>query len=580
MAGPNADVARAFRELALLTQLAEGSPQAFRVRAYENAAHAVEELATDVSDLTEAELVAMKGIGRSSARKIREFLETGTLARLEKLRADFPPAFVELTRIPGVGPKTAILLRDRLGVENVDDLRRAIDAQALRDLPGLGAKSEEKLRAAIERLGLHGKERRTPIADALPLAEEIVAVLEALGEVQAIKCCGSLRRFNETIGDIDVLAASRHPVPVMEAFVGMRLVERVLGRGDTKSSVVTREGLQIDLRVVEPHSFGAAVLYFTGSKAHNIALRQVALERGWTLNEYALSDAESEEVVASRTEKAIYRALGLQFIPPPMREDAGEIEAAAAGKLPRVVDHEDLRGDTHVHTSLSGDGRASLEKMVAAAAERGLDYVAITDHGENLAINGVSRDKMLRQRRRIAGLREEYPDMALLHGCELNIGADGGLDYDDDFLMGFDWCVASVHSHFDLEEARQTKRILAAMEHPAVNAIGHLTGRMIGRRPGIDLNVEAVLEAAAGTGTALEINGALDRLDAPATVIRRGAELGVRFLIATDSHHPSEFRRARWGVLYAQRGWLERKHVANTWPKARFLRWVASRRKD
>ncbi len=578
MAVTNSDVIRALAELATLTKLEDESPQSFRVRAYEGGIHAIEDLTEPLAGMSESEMTAVKGIGKSLAAKIREYVDTGTMAKLEELRAKYPPSFVELTRIPGLGPKTLKLVRRELGIENLEDLKAAIAAEQLRDLPGLGAKTEEKVAHAIDRLGLHGKDRRTPIIDALPVARRVVAALEEMPEVQRAQFCGSLRRFSDTIGDVDVLVASADPAPIMDAFVALPLAAEVIAKGESKSAILTREGLQVDLRVVAPGEFGAAVLYFTGSKAHNIALRQRALERGWTLNEYALADQETEEVIAAATEEDIYAALDLQFIPPTLREDHGEVAAAAAGELPDVVTVDDLRGDLHFHTDLSGDGRAPLEAMLEAAAARGFSYLAITDHGEDLAINGVSRELMLDQRQRLAEIQEQHPKMTLLHGCELNIGRDGGLDYDDEFLLGFDWCVASVHSHFDLDPLAQTARLLRAMQHPAVNVIGHLSGRKISRRPGIEFDVPAVVEAAALTGTALEINGALDRLDATVPVLRQARAAGVVFTISTDSHHPDELRRHHYGALHAQRAWITKDRVANTWPRKKFLAWAKSKR--
>ncbi|MBT8193340.1 MAG: DNA polymerase/3'-5' exonuclease PolX [Acidimicrobiia bacterium] len=558
--------------------LEEGSPQAFRVRAYDNAIQGLESTTADIATLSESELVALKGVGKSTASKIREIIETGTIKKLEGLREKYPPEFVNLTRIPGLGPKTLVMLRDRLDIHNLDDLKEALAAEKLRDLPGLGAKSEEKIGQAIERLGLHGKDTRTPIVEALPIARATVAQLLELPEVRRADYCGSLRRFREDIGDIDILVSSTRAEAVMEFFTTMPEVADVIGRGETKSSIVTRRGIQMDLRVVRPAEYGAALLYFTGSKTHNIHLRQLAIDRGWQLNEYGLSDVESGEVVASKTEKDIYAALDLAFVPPTLREDGGEIEKAAAGELPKLVQLKDIKGDLHYHTDLSGDGREPLERMVEAAAARGYSYLAITDHGEDLTINGASRRQMLAQRKKIARLQEEYPDLRLLHGCELNMGRDGSVDYDLDFVLGFDWTVASVHSYFDLDRDQQTERVLQAMANPGVSAIGHLSGRYIGRRPGIELDLEAVMEAAAATGTAIEINGALQRLDATPEAIRIGIKHGVTFVIDTDSHHTRELGRMEYGVLNAQRGWVERSMVANTWPTSTFLKWVASKR--
>ena len=478
-----------------------------------------------------------------------------------------------------MGPKTVLLVRDRLGVESVEQLREALAAEQLRTLPGMGAKSEEKIARAVERLGLGQGDRRTPIIAAMPIATQLIEELGALPQVKHIDYCGSLRRFRETIGDIDILVASNDPEPIMEAFVTMSLVADVLGHGDTKSSIVTATGMQVDLRVVAPSQYGASLLYFTGSKDHNIELRQLAIASDWILNEYALAEVETDKVVASRTERSLYRAFGLSEIAPEMREGHGEVAAAATGALPRLVTVDDIRGDLHVHSTWSGDVRSPLEDMIAAAAGRGLDYVAMTEHGEDLAINGLSRSEVLEERRIIDELRSAYPDMTILHGAELNIGPDGSVDYDPDFLMDYDFCVASVHSHFDLDPVAQTQRLLTAIANPAVNVIGHLTGRRIGRRPGIELDVEPVLEALAGTGTGLEINCHMDRLDAPAEILRRAGEVdGVFFVISTDSHHTTEFANVRWGVHQSRRGWVDKRRVANTWPTAKFLDWVTAKR--
>lgn len=573
----NEDVAVLLSELATLTKLEDGSAQSFRVRAYERAVDAVRSLAESVSEMQAGELKAVEGIGGSTADKIREYVDTGKIEKLERLRAAYPPDLVELMRIPGMGPKTVILVRDRLGVRNVADLRAAIAEERLRALPGMGAKTEEKIAHAIERLGLHGKERRTPIIDVLPVAEQIVTAMRALPGVVRAEYAGSLRRFRETIGDVDALVAATDPGPVMDAFVSLPIVADVLARGDTKSAVLTASGLQVDLRVVAPDAFGAALLYFTGSKTHNIQLRQRAIERGSMLNEYGLFTGD--DLVASETEESVYAALGLPWIAPTLREGIGEISAAESGALPDLVEVEDLRGDLHVHSTWSGDGRSTLEDMLEAAAARGLEYVAITEHGEDLAINGLSREQVVDERAVLDDLRPRFAGMAILHGSELNIGREGGIDYDPEFLAGFDWCVASVHTLFDLPQAEQTRRVIAAMENPAVDVIGHLTGRRIGMRPGIELDLADILDAAAETQTPLEINCHLDRLDVPSDMLLQAREhRDILFTISTDSHHVTEYANARWGVRNAQRGWVEAERVVNTWPWERFAAWSARKR--
>lgn len=568
-----------FREMAQLTVLDEGSPNAFRVRAYENALEAISSYRGDLQALSEKELTAIAGIGQSTAKKIREFFQGGTIAKLEELRRKYPPDFVELGKIPGLGPKTLLRLRNELGVQNLEGLRAALEAKKVRDVRGLGEKMEEKLLHALDRRGAAGKDNRRPIAEAMPIARELVATLEALPAVERVQYCGSLRRLRETVADVDIVVASREPLSVREALVKMPTVREVIGSGDTKTSVLTSTGLQVDLRIVEPQQFGAACQYFTGSKAHNIKLRQRALARGWLLNEYGLSDAQTGDVVACESEEAIYRALGLPLIAPPMREDRGEIEQAEKGELPPPVRLEDVRGDLHVHTALSGDGKSALEDIVGSAAERGYEYLAITDHAENLAMSGVSREQLTAQRSQIDDLRGRYPGMTLLHGSELNIDRDGRVDYDEAFRRTLDWCVAGVHSHFDLDRAQQTRRILATMEDPTVHAIAHLTGRRIGTRAGIDLDIDAVLQKAVETGTAIEINAALPRLDASSDVLFRARGMDLTFVISTDTHHTRELARMEWGVLQATRGWVEPSRIANLWPRDKFLGWLGARRR-
>lgn len=563
-------------ELAKLTSLDEGSPQAFKVRAYETAIAGIEAHQGDIERLSKSELTQIKGVGASTADKILELGATGKVAKLEGLREKYPPAFVELTKIPGLGPKTLKMIRAQLGVEDIAGLQAAVDQELLRDLPGLGEKSEEKIKKSIERLGLHGKDRRTPLVEVYGLAHSLATRIAGLDGVTAAVPCGSFRRFSETIGDIDIVVATEDAQLVHETVVAFPEAADVVGSGETKTSFLTREGLQVDVRTVAPDQLGSALLYFTGSKTHNIQLRQKAMDQGWLLSEYGLF--AGEEVIASRTEADIYRALGMEFIPPTLREGGGEVEAARAGALPDLVGREDIKGDLHYHSDRSGDGRSSLEEMIDAAVTAGYQYIAFTDHGEDLAINGSSREVMLEHREEIRRLAAGRDDIEVLFGCELNIGPDGDLDYDAAFRLEFDYCVASIHSHFDLPADRQTARVLSALADPSVNAIGHLSGRYVGRRPGVELDVGAVLEGLAITGVALEINGALDRLDATTEVTRLAMAAGVDFVIDTDSHHVSELRRMEYGVLYAQRGWVTTDRVINTRDTPEFLEWVRRRR--
>lgn len=573
MADTKQDVLDMLQELAELTLVEEGEPQSFRVRAYESAAQAIGAQATDLGKLTVAELQRIDGIGKSTAEKIRELLETGKVAKLEGLRQKHPRSVVELLRIQGLGPKALKRLRAELGVQSIEDLRGVIADHRLSALKGFGAKSEDNLARALARLEEQGPLKRTPISVALPLATRIVARLAEIPGVMHASTCGSLRRFSETIGDVDIVVAASDAESVMAVVVTLPAVDRVLARGASKTSVVTRRGTQIDVRVVAPAQLGAALLYFTGSKGHNIKLRQRALARGWTLNEYALAELEGGKVIASETEEAIFHALGLPFIPPVLREDVGEIEAAEAGKLPRPMPA--IGGDFHVHTTVSGDGRSPLEEMVAAARARGYRALAITDHAEG-TLSGVGRDVLLEQRSRLRALQAELGDsFKLLHGVELNIGPSGELDYDLEFRRSFDWCLASVHDHFDLDRAAQTRRIVTAMQDPTVRMIGHPSARMIGGRPPIELDYDALFAAAEATGTALEINGGLPRLDLSVEALRRGRDRQkVTFVLTSDAHQAAELERVRYAALNAERAWVEPNRVMNTWEGDRLIAWA------
>ena len=571
-----------FRELAQLATLDEGSANSFRVRAYENAVEAIASHPGDLGQLSERELTKIDGIGSSTARKIREFYQKGSIDKLEELRRKFPPEFVALGRIPGIGPKTLLRLRDELGVTNVETLAAALAGQKLRSLPGLGVKTEEKILQSVGRLRAAGFEPgadqpRVPIAKAMPIVRELAAALAAVPAVERVQYCGALRRLDETTGTVDIVAATLEPLAAHAAFASQQAVAKVLDRDAATTSVETATGLRVDLHTVDPERFGVACLLRTGSPEHVGKLRSRAAERGFTLDESGLLDADGE-LIASGSEDAIYEALGLTPIAPPLREDRGEIEHAEKGALPPPILLPQVRGDLHVHTTLSGDGRSTLEEILDAAAARGYEYLAITDHAEDLAINGATREQLAAQRVRIDGLRGRHPGLALLHGSELNIDRDGDVDYDEAFRLTLDWCVASVHSHFDLDRSQQTRRILRAMDDPTVHVIGHLSGRRIGTRMGIELDVDQVLRRAAATGTAIEINAALARLDASSEVLYRARGMDVTFVISTDTHHTREFARMEWGVLHATRGWVDPDRVANLWPRARFLDWLHSRR--
>lgn len=562
MAWLNEELARHFSEIAELLKLSDADR--FRVRAYERAASAIGAARVDLASLDASELESVSGIGASTAKKIVEFRQSGTIGMLEELRAQVPPGLVALTRVPGLGPKTARQLHDSLGLDSIAALREALEENRLRGLPGLGAQTEANLRAALERLGAKD-DNRLPAADALGVAEELCTRLSRLDGVLDVAYAGSLRRMRETVGDIDVLVSTRRPDAVMSAFRDDPLVSEVLADGERKMSILSARGLQADLRAVEPDQWGAALIYFTGSKAHNVRIRERAVRADLLVNEYGVFERSEEGEgarVAGRTEQEVYDALGLSFVPAPMREDAGEVEAAAAGRLPAVVTLADLRGDLHGHSDWSGDGKASLEEMVHAAAARGWEYWGVTDHAEGLPMNGLSRERMLARREAIARLQAQV-GIRILDGVELNIGVDGSVDYDTEFLLDFDLCVASVHTAMQRSGPEQTARIIRAMEHPAVHVIGHLTGRQIGRRPPFDVDLDAVLDAALRTGTALEVNASPRRLDLSGEMVRRAVDAGVTLTISSDAHAVGDLTRMGCGVATAQRGWATADDVLN-----------------
>ncbi|GAA2271385.1 DNA polymerase/3'-5' exonuclease PolX [Actinomadura luteofluorescens] len=564
MARANDEAAALIQELADLLSITGGD--AFKIRAYEKAARAVAGHPGDIAGLDLAGLRKISGVGDAIAKKLLDYNTTGTIRQVEELRAQIPAGVRTLTAIPTLGPKKALAVYEALGISSVDELAAAVEEGRLRGLKGFGAKTEENILHGIELM--RGSGERVLVDAAAGVADEIVAVLSALPQVERCAHAGSLRRMRETIGDVDVLAASLDPRPVMEAFTALPFVAEVIAGGDKKTSIRTSRGLQVDLRVVPPESWGAALQYFTGSQAHNIRTREIAVKAGLRLSEYGLFHAGTDELIVSRTEEEVYERLGLPWIHPTLREDAGEIEAALEDELPRLVTVDDLRGDLHSHTDLT-DGVASLEDMAAAALDRGLEYYAITDHAPNLVMQRMTDGKMLAQRARIAELRDRFPGLTLLHGTELNIDPDGGVDWDADFLSGFDVCVASVHSHFTQDEASMTRRLVRACENPHVHVIGHPTARSIGRRAPVNADWDEVFRAAARTGTAMEVDSFPDRLDLPADLVRRAKRFGVKFSIDTDAHSVGHHRNIRYGVGTAQRGWLTPDDVINTWPLER-----------
>jgi DNA polymerase (family 10) len=476
-----------------------------------------------------------------------------------------------MTAIPGFGPKKAMAAYRELGIDSVDGLVAAAEEGRLAALKGFSRTTERNVIEAVRRL--RASEGRVQVNEALEVAEDLLDRLREIPGVRRAAYAGSLRRMAETIGDVDLLVASERPERVMDAFVGYGTVARVLAHGPTKSSIVTTGGLQVDLRVIELPAWGAAMIYFTGSKAHNIRIREMAVRKKLKLNEYGLFRAAGGDLLAADTEEAVYERLGLPFIEPTLREDRGEIEAALAAELPDLISLRQIRGDLHTHTDLT-DGLAPLERMLEAAAAHRYAYYAVTDHAPNLSMQRMTDEKMLAQRDRVQALQDRFPTMRLLHGTELNIDPDGGVDWPESFLRGFDLTVASVHSHFGQSRDQMTRRVIRAIENPGVHIIGHLTTRKIGRRDPVDLDLEAVFEAAGRTGTALEINAYPDRLDLRDEHVLWARRHGVRFAIDTDAHAVGHLDMMRFGVATAQRGWLTKDDVINAWPITKLQRFL------
>jgi DNA polymerase (family X) len=567
----------------LLTEYAEllvmTGGDRLRARAYERAARAIAGHPADISPLSAAALQRIPGVGKSIAQKLADIGATGTFGELEQLRATIPDGVLQLTRIPALGPKRALTLHQELGVSSPAELADAIRGGRLAGLRGFGSKSEEKLLRGIELL--EGSGGRVLLNVAAQVADDVVTAVRAAPGCLRCDYAGSLRRWRETIGDVDVLAAAPDSAPLMAALTSLPDTEEVIVSGPAKTSVRTRAGLQVDLRVVPLDCWGAALQYFTGSQAHNVAVRQVAIRSKLKLSEYGLFEAESGELIVSRTEEEVYQRLGMQWVPPALREDRGEVQAALRGELPTLVSEQDVRGDLHTHTDLT-DGVAPLAVMVAAAQARGYTYYAITDHAPDLVMQRMTDAKMLAQRRQVRELAAQLAgngqELALLHGTELNIGPDGRVDWDEEFLAGFDVCVASVHSHFDLPRAQQTRRLVTACENPRVNIIGHPLARRYGRRPAIDVDLPELLRACAATGTALEVNGHPARLDLPSDHIRSAREAGVKFSVDSDAHSVPDLANMRYGIGTAQRGWLTADDVINTWPLGRLREFLAKGR--
>jgi len=556
----NQEVVKIFNDIADILEIKGDNP--FRIRAYRRAAQNIDGLAKDVAEISVEELQEIPGIGADLAGKVQEYVKTGSLKFYDELKKEVPSGLADLLSVPGLGPKTAKLLLDKLHIKDIDDLEKHAKEGKLKGLPGIQAKTEENILKGIAMIKRHTG--RFPIGRVLPVAEGIMEKLREKSFADKLSIAGSLRRWKDTIKDIDILATSKDPHKVMDVFVHLPQVKEVLMKGPTKSSLITNEGIQVDLRVVDEGSFGAALAYFTGSKEHNIRLREMAVRKGLKINEYGIFDVKTEKKLGGERESDVYKILGMPYIAPELREDTGEIEAALEGNLPKLIELKDIKGDLHVHTK-SSDGSHDIPELIEAAKARGYEYLAITDHSKGLGVaRGLSIDQVLEQNKKIKALNKKLKGFKLLSGTEMDIKSDGSLDYPDEVLKLFDIVVASVHSGFRQSKEQITKRLVSAMKNPYVSIIAHPTGRLIGERDAYEVDMEEVLKTAKETGTAIEINAYPLRLDLSDMYIKKAKEMDVLLSINTDTHVTFQFDFMAYGVGTARRGWAEKKDVLNT----------------
>ncbi len=570
----NRQVAAIFARMADILDIQGENPH--RIMAYRRAAENIAALSRPLEEVWRAgELETIPGIGKTLAEKIDELMRTGRLEAYEKLRAQVPDGVVEMLQVPDVGPRKAALFWKQLGITSIQELEEAARTGKLRSLPGMGVRSEEKILAGIEALKRRGG--RIPLGTAWELAWALLEPLREVPGVVQVAPAGSLRRMRDTVGDLDLLVAAEDPEPVMARFRSLPQVAEVLLSGPTKTSIRTHDGYQADLRVLPPARWGTALQYFTGSQAHNIRLRALAQDRGLSLSEYAIKREDGSEILCA-TEEEVYAALGLPWIPPELREDRGEIEAALAGHLPELVERTDLLGDFQFHTTLS-DGRASLWEMAQAAQAAGLKYALVSDHSRGLGVaHGAGPDELRRQRAEIEEVNRRMGDQfRILAGVEVEVRADGSLDLPDEVLAELDLVVAALHSGLRQPREQFTARAIAALRHPHVDILAHPTGRLLGQREGADVDLEAVLRVAAEMGKAVEINAHPWRLDINDVGIRRAVELGVLLAISSDAHDPEDFGLLHFGVAMARRGWTSPAHILNSRPVEEVLAWVSSR---
>jgi len=569
MAPTNEQIAELFENMGSLLEMKGDT--IFKIRAYQRAARTIEQLSSPLAQAVEngEDLTKIPGVGKAISEKIVEFIGTGQVAAYQRLLEELPPGVLDLKDIPGIGPKTAVAIGVELGISTVEGVAEAAADGRLAGLPRMGQKAADSILRHIEAFQAIGS--RTPIGRALPIAEEVIAALrKQCPEIGPLFPAGSLRRWEETIGDIDLIGTAPDPEAVGDALVALPMVKDVLVHGPKKTSVVVESGMQIDLRIGEPGTFGALLQYFTGSQQHNIRLRDYANRKGLSLNEYGITNTETGEVEEFADEEGFYARLGLPWMPPELRTGVYELDAGLADSLPRLIEATDLKGDLHLHSEWS-DGNDPIELMIEAAVSQGYEYMALTDHSASLGVaNGLTNERLESQISLLRSMQKNY-DITILCGSECDIRANGDMDYPDEILAQLDWVVASVHSAMGQDQATMTARMIKAMEHPSVTIIGHLTTRLLGQREPVEFDLEAVLQAARDTGTALEINASPERLDLKDTHAYRARELGVPLVINTDSHHHTHLDKRRFGVAVARRAWCRPEDILNTMSREEFL---------
>ena len=569
MAPTNEQIAELFENMGSLLEMKGDT--IFKIRAYQRAARTIEQLSSPLTQAVEngEDLTKIPGVGKAISEKIAEFIGTGQVAAYQRLLEELPPGVLDLKDIPGIGPKTAVAIGVELGISTVEGVAEAAADGRLAGLPRMGQKAADSILRHIEAFQAIGS--RTPIGQALPIAEEVIAALrKQCPEIGPLFPAGSLRRWEETIGDIDLIGTAPDPEAVGDALVALPMVKDVLVHGPKKTSVVVESGMQIDLRIGEPGTFGALLQYFTGSQQHNIRLRDYANRKGLSLNEYGITNTGTGEVEEFADEEGFYARLGLPWMPPELRTGVYELDAGLADSLPRLIEATDLKGDLHLHSEWS-DGNDPIELMIEAAAAQGYEYMALTDHSASLGVaNGLTNERLESQISLLRSMQKNY-DITILCGSECDIRANGDMDYPDEILAQLDWVVASVHSAMGQDQATMTARMIKAMEHPSVTIIGHLTTRLLGQRKPVEFDLEAVLQAARDTGTALEINASPERLDLKDTHAYRARELGVPLVINTDSHHHTHLDKRRFGVAVARRAWCRPEDILNTMSREEFL---------